>query len=87
MQVIEPLESMECDTLAYSGNKVIMRCGGEALLIFKYEEGGEELEDIGMVELTSAEESPVVSSNFKMQGGALKATLADGKTYDVVLIA
>jgi len=86
MQVIEPLESMECDTLAYSGNKVIMRCGGEALLIFKYEEGGEELEDIGMVELTNADESPEVS-NFKMQGGALKATLADGKTYDVVLIA
>lgn len=85
MQVVAPMEEMECDTLATSGQKIIMRCGGEAILIFRLEEGAEELEDLGMIELTNESESKPV--NFMMRGGNMKATLADEKEYEVVLIA
>lgn len=57
MTLQAPMEDMECDTLTMTGNKVIMRCGGgEAILVFKYIEGNEELEDNGMYNLKDSHE-------------------------------
>jgi len=52
MQVLAPMEDMECDSLAISGYHLVTRCGGgEALLIFRNEEGCEEMEEVDMIEL------------------------------------
>jgi len=52
MQVLAPMEDMECDSLATSGYHLVTRCGGgEALLIFRNEEGCEEMEEVDMIEL------------------------------------
>ena len=90
MQVIAPMEEMECDTLVCLQSKVVMRCGKEALLIQQYREEQEELEDIGMIELKEEGEDgnelpPPI--NFRMRGVDSKITLADEKEYDVVLLA
>jgi hypothetical protein len=53
MLVLEPMEDMECNSLASSGYHLVTRCGegGEALLIFRNEEGCEEMEEVDMIEL------------------------------------
>lgn len=53
MLVLAPMKDMECDSLASSGYHLVTRCGGgEALIIFRNEEGCEEMEEIDMIELT-----------------------------------
>lgn len=55
MQVQAPMTDMECDSLASSGYHLVTRCGGgEALIIFRNEEGCEEMEEIDMIELGEA---------------------------------
>lgn len=55
MQVQAPMKDMECDSLASSGYHLVTRCGGgEALIIFRNEEGCEEMEEIDMIELGEA---------------------------------
>jgi hypothetical protein len=86
MLVLAPIEEMECDSLASSGYHLVTRCGGgEALLIFRNEEGCEEMEEIDMIELGETDDKTV---DFKMRGGGLKAKLGpEKKECDVILMA
>jgi hypothetical protein len=85
MLMLAPMEDMECDTLAHSGYHLVTRCGGgEALIIFRNEEGCEELEEVDMIELGETAEDVI---DFRMRGG-LKANLGpEKKEFDVILMA
>jgi hypothetical protein len=87
MQIIAPVEEMECDTLAANGQYVFTRCGGEVIMIWRYVEGEEELEEVDMIELKDTLDQEYTATFFKMRGGNQKATLADEKEYQIVLLA
>ena len=46
MMLIEPMADMEVDRLAVQGRHLVARCGGgQAMMVFKYTDGAEELEE------------------------------------------
>ena len=85
MMLIEPMESMEVDRLVVQGLHIVARCGGgQAMMVFKYQDGGEELEEEDFIECENMfgdeEES---ADSFLMKGG-LKAELS-GTLYNMIL--
>ena len=49
--LIEPMEEMEADALTVQGYHLIARCGGgQAMFVFKYADGMEELEEVDFIE-------------------------------------
>jgi len=51
MQLIEPMEDMECDSLAVQGYFLVARCGGgQAMIVFKYMDGDEDLTEEDFIE-------------------------------------
>jgi hypothetical protein len=56
MMLIAPMEDMECDRLAKEEDLILARCGmGQAILVLKYTDGAEELEEVDFIDLQSAE--------------------------------
>lgn len=56
MMVLEPMEEMECDSLEREGDYLFARCGeGAALIIFRYQEGDEELIEEDFIHLGADE--------------------------------
>ena len=83
--LIEPMADMEVDRLAVQGRHLVARCGGgQAMIVFKYEDGSEELEEEDFIECEdlfgTGEED---GSRFLMKGG-LKVTLS-GVEYNAIL--
>jgi len=74
MMLIAPMEEMECDHLAREDDCLVARCGqGQAMLVLKYTDGDEELEEVDFIDLNQDSESDSVSqqqqdSDFKMRG-------------------
>ena len=51
MMLIEPMVDMEADRLAVQGRHMVARCGGgQAMMVFKYTDGSEELEEEDFIE-------------------------------------
>ena len=51
MMLIEPMADMEVDRLAVQGRHLVARCGGgQAMIVFKYTDGSEELEEVDFIE-------------------------------------
>ena len=49
--LIEPMADMEVDRLAVQGRHLVARCGGgQAMMVFKYTDGAEELEEEDFIE-------------------------------------
>jgi len=75
MMLIEPMADMECDALSVQGYHIIARCGGgQAMFIFKYMDGSEELEEEDFIECDDAfaeliEDPTGNNRNFFMKGG------------------
>jgi hypothetical protein len=57
------------------------------MMIFRYVEGEDDLEEVDMIELKGEEDEEYITIDFKMHGGSLKATLADENEYQIVLLA
>ena len=50
MMLIEPMADMEVDRLAIQGRHLVARCGGgQAMMVFKYTDGSEELDEESFV--------------------------------------
>eukprot|EP00352_Strombidinopsis_acuminata_P004777 CAMPEP_0176364654 /NCGR_PEP_ID=MMETSP0126-20121128/19931_1 /TAXON_ID=141414 ORGANISM="Strombidinopsis acuminatum, Strain SPMC142" /NCGR_SAMPLE_ID=MMETSP0126 /ASSEMBLY_ACC=CAM_ASM_000229 /LENGTH=316 /DNA_ID=CAMNT_0017721361 /DNA_START=2196 /DNA_END=3146 /DNA_ORIENTATION=+ len=50
--LIAPMENLECDVMAVQGIHLVTRCGGgEAMLVWKFTEDGEELEEVDYIEV------------------------------------
>lgn len=85
MMLIEPMADMEVDRFAVQGRHVVARCGGgQAMMVFKYTEGSEELDEDDFIECEnmfgSGEEQ---DSKFLMKGN-LKVEV-DGVEYNVII--
>ena len=51
MMLIEPMADMEVDRIAVQGRHLVARCGGgQAMIVFKYTDGSEELEEVDFIE-------------------------------------
>mmetsp|Transcript_1877 Transcript_1877/g.2648 ORF Transcript_1877/g.2648 Transcript_1877/m.2648 type:complete len:112 (+) Transcript_1877:3837-4172(+) len=87
MMLIEPMAEMEVDSLVVQGNHIVARCGGgQAMMVFKYTDGSEELEEEDFIECENMfgdEEEAEGATNFLMKGG-LKAELS-GTLYNMIL--
>ena len=58
MMLIAPSEDMECDKMARYEEFLITRCAqGKFIVIFKYTDGAEELEEVDYIDLQSANSS------------------------------
>ena len=82
------MEDMECDSLAVQGYHVVARCGGgQAMFVFKYQEGDEELTEEDFIESEAIFGEPVEGDDAKfwMKGG-LTVTLEDIE-YNMILTA
>ena len=83
MQLIEPMEDMECDSLAVQGYFLVARCGGgAATFVFKYMDGDEDLVEEDFIECDPGDED-VKKSLMK---GGLSVTLNDVE-YNMILTA
>ncbi len=86
MMLIEPMVDMEADRLAVQGRHMVARCGGgQAMMVFKYTDGSEELEEEDFIEcedLFGGEEEQE-NSTFLMKGN-LKVHLSDVE-YNMIL--
>jgi len=50
------MENLECDVMAVQGIHIVTRCGGgEAMLVWKFTESGEELEEVDYIEVDDNE--------------------------------
>jgi len=91
MMLIEPMMEMECDAVAVQGQFLVARCGGgQAMFIFKYTDGDEELEEEDFIECDELAneiiEDPTGNErNFVMRGG-LSVNL-DGVEYHMIVLA
>jgi len=72
MMLIEPMPEMEVDALVVQGSHVVARCGGgQAMMVFKYTDGAEELEEEDFIEcedLFGGDDAPE-DSKFLMKSG------------------
>lgn len=95
MMLIAPMEEMECDHLARDEDYIVARCGqGQAMLVLKYTDGDEELEEIDFIDLSGAESSAGGSvqqqqqeSAFRMKGGHKVHNLQDDSETGAILVA
>jgi len=92
MELIEPMTGMEVDSLALQGYHLVTRCGdGQAMIVFKYTDGSEELEEQDFIECEEefggvpSGDSVVDGKRFLMKGN-LKVTLK-GTEYNMILTA
>jgi len=91
MMLIEPLSEMECDSVAVQGYHLVARCGGgQAMFVFKYPDGSEELEEEDFIECEDLfkeiiEDPTGNDRNFFMRGG-LTVSL-DGVDYHAIIVA
>ena len=92
LELIEPQEEMECDSLALQGYHLVTRCGnGLAMMIFKYTDGDEKLDEQDYIECEE-EFGGIPSGDFDEDGnrflmkGNLKVTL-EGTEYNMILTA
>ena len=92
MELIEPMTGMEVDSLALQGYHLVTRCGdGQAMIVFKYTDGGEELEEQDFIECEAdfggipSVDSEDEGKRFLMKGN-LKVTL-EGTEYNMILTA
>ena len=86
MMLIEPMDHMEVDRLAVQGRHIVARCGGgQAMMVFKYTDGSEELEEEDFIECENlfGDGDSADGSKFLMKGG-LKVALSDTE-YNVLL--
>ncbi len=89
--LIEPMAEMECDALSVQGYHLVARCGGgQAMFVFKYPDGGEELEEEDFVECEDLfkdiiEDPSGNERNFVMRGG-LSVSL-NGVDYHAIILA
>jgi len=78
---------MEADALVVQGSHVVARCGGgQAMMVFKYTDGAEELEEVDYIEcenMFGGENAEAEGTTFIMKGG-LKAVLS-GTLYNMIL--
>ena len=84
--LIEPMVDMEADRLAVQGRHIVARCGGgQAMMVFKYTDGSEELEEEDFIECEDlfGGEDEQEGSTFLMKGN-LKVNLA-GTEYNMIL--
>jgi len=85
--LIEPMEEMEADSLVVQGSHIVARCGGgQAMMVFKYTDGSDELEEVDFIEcedMFGGEEADTEGSTFLMKGG-LKAVLSS-TLYNMIL--
>ena len=85
MELIAPMEEMEIDRLAVQGRHLVARCGGgQAMMVFKYTDGSEELEEEDFIECEDLfGEGELEGTKFLMKGG-LKVTL-EGVEHNMIL--
>ncbi len=84
--LIEPMVDMEADRLAVQGRHMVARCGGgQAMMVFKYTDGSEELEEEDFIECEDlfGREEEQENSTFLMKGN-LKVHLSDVE-YNMIL--
>lgn len=78
---------MEADYLVVQGSHVIARCGGgQAMMVFKYTDGSEELEEVDYIDcddMFGGLDADAEDTTFMMLGG-LKAVLS-GTLYNMIL--
>ena len=73
--LIEPMVDMEVDRLAVQGRHLVARCGGgQAMIVFKYTDGSEELEEVDFIECEEQFggedlEADSSATKFIMKGG------------------
>jgi len=87
MLLIAPMEEMECDSLSVQGYHLVARCGnGQAMFVFKYEDGFEELEEVDFIECggDDDEDEEEEKQYLPMKGG-LKVSI-DGHEYNMCLV-
>lgn len=88
MMLIEPMADMEVDRLAVQGRHLVARCGGgQAMMVFKYTDGSEELEEEDFIECDDlfGDADEQENTKFIMKGG-LKVSLS-GTEYNMMLTA
>lgn len=87
MMLIEPMDDMEIDRLAVQGRHLVARCGGgQAMMVFKYTDGSEELDEEDFIEcedLFGLEDESKEGTKFIIKGG-LKVSLS-GTEYNMIL--
>lgn len=85
MMLIEPMTDMEVDRLAVQGYHIVARCGGgQAMMVFKYTDGNEELEEEDFIECEDLfGDGEDATARFLMKGG-LKVELS-GSEYNMIL--
>ena len=84
--LIEPMADMEVDRLAVQGRHIVARCGGgQAMMVFKYTDGAEELEEEDFIECEDhfGDMETTEGTKFLMKGG-LKVSLS-GTEYNMIL--
>lgn len=84
--LIAPMEEMECDHLAWQDDYLVARCGqGQAMLVLRYQDGDDELEEIDFIDLQG--EGPgqqEQEQKFGMKGGQRVSSLSE---VGVILVA
>lgn len=86
MLLIEPMADMEIDSMAIQGQHMVARCGGgQAMMVFKYTDGAEELEEEDFIECEDLESETKPNSAFLMKGGV--TVQQDSTEYNVILTA
>ena len=84
MMLIEPMADMEVDRLAVQGRHLVARCGGgQAMIVFKYTDGSEELEEEDFIECEDLFGTGEDDGKFIMKGG-LKVMLSSVE-YNAIL--
>ena len=82
--LIEPMADMEVDRLAVQGRHLVARCGGgQAMIVFKYTDGSEELEEEDFIECEDLFGTGEDDGKFIMKGG-LKVMLSSVE-YNAIL--
>ena len=79
MMLIEPMADMEVDRLAVQGRHLVARCGGgQAMIVFKYTDGSEELEEVDFIECEELFGSGEDDDQEANSGGATKFIMKGG---------
>lgn len=85
MMLIEPMVDMEVDRFAVQGRHVVARCGGgQAMMVFKYADGSEELDEEDFIECEDMFGSGDDQDTKFLMKGNLKVEV-DSVEYNVIL--
>ena len=83
--LIEPMADMEIDSMAIQGQHMVARCGGgQAMMVFKYTDGAEELEEEDFIECEDLE-AETEGGAFLMKGGV--SVVQEATEFNVILTA